>query len=206
MELIIFDEDEKHLQINDFCAETPEDCRAFWRELRDKYAGYDVDFCYHNCDVPIDFMEEIGAVMLESCVEMRVAQENFSPVFGDEMTPVTDENFAVFAAVHDKTNPGMYWTSERIARDLDRWRIYTREDSYVMISLWDDIAEIFALEAADSEEGAALLSAAAEFAFGAGKTGVLFMVDDGAEIQCEAARIVGFAACGRYTAYRGVVE
>ncbi len=181
---------------------------------------------YRNCAVPRDFMRAVGAAPLESCVETRLSPASFTPVFSREtLSPVTENNFAAFRAIHDRANPAMYWTGDRVARDLRRWHILLCGNSggadlengrhkgippeiptsYVMMSLWGDVPEIFAVEAADAREGAALLTAVAEYAFAAGKASVLNMVDDSSAMRLEAARLTGFAPCGTYAAYRGVV-
>ena len=204
MEIIIEDA-EKHIQINEFLAETPEGYRSFWQDLQNKYSGYEIDFCYHNCDAPAKFMGEIGANLLESCVEMRLAAGTFMPAEESEPLRITNENFERFAALHDKDESDMYWTSARVWQDLSRWCIFVCGDSYVMMSLWGDVPEIFALEAEDEARGAALLSAAVTSAFSAGKTAVLFMANEDAQVQTDAALSVGFAKCGKYVAYRGAI-
>ena len=202
-------ESENHIQINDL---TITDLKAnpnFWRDLQDKYANCEIDFCCHNlknCEIPVEFMREINANLLESCVETRLTRENFTPVHGLELTLVTYENISIFTELHDKTNPEMFWTGKKISRDLSQWRIYMRENSYILMSLWGDISEIFALEIQDEFIGAVLLSAAAEFAFESDKKSVLFMIDDGAIIQVKAAQSAGFTKCGKYIAYRGIVK
>ena len=207
---IIVDENDKHIQINDLYVENLESFLSFWRDLQNKYAGYEIDFCYHNCEVPIEFMHDIGMTLLESCVETRLVQKNFAPVYMDciEPTLVTLENFAAFSILHDKTNPEMFWTSEKISKDLSRWRIYMYGDSYAMMSLWGDVSEIFALETLNSNEsvGAVLLSEACKFAFETGKTGVLIMIDDDSPVQVKTAKSVGFIECGKYAAYRGIIK
>lgn len=202
---IILDETEKHIQVNDFHAQDEENYRSFWRDLQAKYTGYEIDFCYHNAEVPVAFMKEIGAILLESCVEMRLVKVEFAPVYKVETIPVTNENFDLFTVLHDKINPNMYWTSQRVRRDLCQWCIFVCNDAYVMMSLWGNDAEVFALESSSTDSEAALLSAAAAFAFKAGKTSVVMMVDDNAPGQADTARSVGFAECGTYIAYRGTV-
>lgn len=202
---IIIEEAEKHIQVNDLPAGDEDVCHSCWRELQDKYMGYEVDFCYHNCEVPLAFMEEIGASLLEACSEMRLAQSDFVSVSGFEPLRVTEENFSMFTTLHDKVEAGMYWTSERIGQDLSRWCIFVSENSYVMMSLWGNTPEVFALEDADAASGAALLSAAAAFAFNMGKKSVLFMADDSAKAHIDAARSAGFVECGKYVAYRGLI-
>ena len=205
MDIITWESD-KHIQINDLNPDDLKNDPSFWRDIQNKYAGYEIDFCYHNCEIPVEFIAEIGAALLESCVETRLVQQNFTPICRFEPTLVTNDNLSTFKALHDKANPGMFWTSEKISQDLSRWNIYMCEDSYVMMSLWSDVSEIFALEATNETTGAALLSAAAKFAFETVKTGVLFMIDDDAIIHAKAAQSIGFVECGKYIAYRGIVK
>ncbi len=202
---IILDELEKHIQINEFLAGNREEYRALWQDLQNKYSAYEIDFCYHNCDDPAAFMAEIGASLLESCVEMRLAPGEFMPAEGLRPLRVTDKSFELFKALHDKEASGMYWTSERVGQDLSRWCIFVCGDSYMMMSLWGEVPEVFAVRAEGAERGAALLSAAAEFAFGAGKPAVLFMADESAQNQIDSALSVGFKSCGKYVAYRCVI-
>lgn len=203
---IIANEDIRHVQINEFLAKNTEDYFCAWLDIKGKYEGFNIDFCYHNCDAPVEFMNKIGANLLESCVESRLVRKKFSPICGFEARFVTNENINEFIITHKKTNPEMYWSSEKIAEDLSRWCIYTHGEYYVMMSRWGDVAEIYALEAANPTDGAILLSMAVKFAFETDKKSVLMMIEDNAYIETEAARIVGFEECGRYVAYRGIVE
>lgn len=200
---IIPNEKEKHIQINDLDFDNNFEYHNFWRDIQSQYNGYEVDFCYHNCNVPIDFMKEIGAVLLESCIESRLLHDKFTPVYGiKEGAFVTEKTFSVFKLLHDNLDPKMYWTSERIGRDLSYWSIYICDDSYVLMSLWGDTPEVYALVTTNADDGAALLSAVTEYAFKMGKNSILFMIDDCSKIQFDAARSVGFATCGKYIAYR----
>lgn len=204
---ILTNKKEKRIQANDLALDNILEYRTFWRDIQSQYIGYEVDFCFHNCNIPTDFMIEIGAVLLETCVETRLLHNKFTPVYGKrEGVFVTDQTFTVFKSLHDNLNPKMYWTSERISRDLNCWSIYICGDSYVLMSLWGDAPEVYALETRNSEDGAALLSAVIEFALKKGKHNILFMIDEDSRIQFEAARSVGFTICGRYIAYRCIVK
>ena len=204
MQLIVT-EDEMHLQINEFCADSLEDLRTIWHELQDKYLGYAIDFCYHNCPVPDDFMSEIGAEVLESCLETRLFQNNFTSVNGLELTTVTASNYEKFATLHDNAKD-MFWTSERIKKDLSHWRISMYNDSYILMRIGSDYAEIYKLEATDQYIKASLLSHAAEYAFKSKKSNLLYMVDDDGSSELEMVQSLGFAICGKYIAYRTIVK
>ena len=203
---VFVEEIEKHIQVNEFHAGNVGDFLAFWQGLKDKYMGFEIDFCYHHCDVPVEFMSEIDAVLLESCIETRLAQANFISVGDLELTLVTAENFIKFAELHDSANPSMYWSSKRIEKDLNRWLIYMCKDNYILMSLWSEIAEIYKIEMNDRNIGEVLVSKASEYAFKTGKTGVLCMVDDDALKEFEILQAVGFIRCGRYIAYQTIIK
>ena len=197
-------ETEKHLQIDEFHANNIADLRIYWQNIRDKYMGYDADFCYHGehvSHIPEEFLSEIGAEILESCIETRLFQKNFIPTDKLDLIPVDEANFASFALLHDKVQ-GMYWTSERLKKDLTPWLIYMYGDSYVLMRLGKgEFAEIYALEAADMHVKKALLSQAAEYAFKMNKANVLWQIDDDAHADLELSQALGFEVCGTYVAY-----
>lgn len=199
-------ESDKHIQINEFHMDSMEDFRTYWKNLQDKYIGFTIDFCYHNCYVPIDYMQEINATILESCIETRLAKENYIPTNDYELTYITSDNFTNFAVLHDDKSSGMYWTSERLQKDLSRWVIYTYMNNYILMYLGDNISEIFALEAKDKKIGEALISKASEYSFKARKTGVLRMVDDNALLELEMVKSVGFVVCGNYICYQTIIK
>jgi len=201
---ILINEKEKHIQINELYQDDLEGYYALWQNFKNNYAGYEIDLCYHNCDSPIAFMEKIGVDLLESCIEMRLFSENFTPIDGFGAVSVTDKNFALFKALHDRANPGMFWTSERISQILCQWCIYICGDNYLMMSLWKD-PEIFALQSSNAANGAYLLSVAASNVFQTDKPCILMMVDKNSPFLYDSARLVGFVECGRYVAYRGIL-
>ena len=198
-------EAEKYLLLRECVAENAEEYRAFWRELQGKYAGWQVDFVYRDCEAPVSFLAEIGAVMLESSLMTELTADAFIPAGKANAVLVTEKNFADFALLHGRANPDMYWSGERIAKRLGDWRIYMRGNVYVMMSLWGEAAEIFALVASNAKEGASLLSVAAAYAFEIGKAKVDYFIEGSAPVELEAARMVGFKACGKSVMYRGTV-
>ena len=204
MELYI-DEKEKYVLVKEYFAESTGEYKSFWEDLCSKYHGWEIDFVYRNCDPPIEFLASINAEILDNDVITNLTKENFTPTVKRDALRITSHNFHIFAEIHDKTNPEMYWNSTRIAEILDRWCIYMRGNSYVLMSIGrEDESEIYALEVTDANEGALLLSMAAEFAFDEnGKANVLYFIDVGFINQREAAMQVGFAVCGRSVSYRG---
>ena len=203
MEVIEF---EKHIQVNDLDGRSLAMCRTCWKELLGKYLGYTVDFCFHNTEVPMAFMDEVGAMKLEACLELRLKSESFTMYGSIEACELNVDSFPFFAELHDALNPDMYWNSSRIAEDPDRWFIRLYGTSYIMMSQRSDRPEIYALACKDADEGSRLLSMAAVHAFSGSCNELLYMVDEGNEKLLSAAKHIGFALCGFYSAYRGVVR
>jgi len=201
-------ENEKNILLKEFFAERAEGYHTFWQDLCNKYPGWEVDFVYRNCEPPAQFMAEIGAKLIDSAIITELTKEHFNPAVEIDALLITADNFHMFAPIHDKANPApeMFWTSERIAEKLDRWRIYMSGSNYVLMSLWGNESEIFALEVQNVNAGASLLSTTAQFAFGSGKQKMLYFVSDNMPIQYEAAQQVGFISCGKCATYQGVIR
>ena len=204
---ILVDSEEKYLQINDVY-----DLReSLWNQIAERYAGFDAVFCYHSTTAPEEFLASIGAVMVDDCVEMRLHNDETLVTASPDIYLVDDTSFDAFAALHDKRNPDMYWTSVRIRSDLARWGIVTSQidgqiTGYAMVAMWDPFAaEIFCIEASDVEHSLSLIIAAARYAFEAGKPEVLYMADKGAKQQT-VAQLAGFCTTGFYQGYSAKVE
>jgi len=197
-------ESEKHVNVKEFFAENQDGYNVFWQDLCKKYRGWTIEFIYRNCNPPIEFLSQVSAALLESSIITSLTREDFIPTIWHSVTLVTAENFDSFTPLHDKL-PNMYWTSTRILADLTRWRIYMLGNSYVLMSLWGNDAEIFALEISTIEEGRELLSVAASYAFENSKTKLLYFVEDDSHLHLESAQNVGFIVCGKSVAYQTII-
>lgn len=202
---IFLEEPERYIQIND---STEAALRAAWPTIASSYPGYEFCFCFRNCHVPTGLMGEIGAELLEDCIEMRLPRTDIAYTPSPDIVLVTEANFDIFGPFHDKCNPppDMYWTSRRIREDLSRWMIYMHlEDGqingYCMNSMWQPDGEIFCIEAPNLEIGKALTATVLAHTFEAGKPEMLNMVTEGT-LEQEISVALGFAVTGFYTAYR----
>lgn len=200
----IFVEDTDHyLQTNDICGT---DIKRIWEQIETDYKNYDKWFCYHNLEIPYECLRELGAVLADDNIEMRLTADNFICYETLEVERITDESFDDFAYYHDSCNPGMYWTSERIKRDLSRWCIFTLRsanqiEGYILLSIGDTVqSEIFCVEAPNKTQSEALISSTVKYAFDNGRHEVLFMADADT-INHEAALSVGFTVTGFYKSY-----
>jgi len=133
MEIIVFDDN--HIQVNEYLPKSVDEHDLFWQGLKNDYLGYSIDFCYHNNDVPMVFMEMVHAHLLEECVETRLFPVNFLPENSEEILLITGNNFDLFASLHDAANPDIYWTSEKIYPNLNNWFINVYDRSYIIMNL-----------------------------------------------------------------------
>ena len=194
---------DRYLQFDDISGA---DLSRIWGGVQAAYPDYDTWFCYHNTEPPLAWLNEIGAALEDDCAEMRLLPARFQP--GDTLGAgrVTGADFAAFAAYHDACNPNMYWTGERIGRDLSRWGIFVlRADdaiiAYLLLALGDPLRpEIFCVQAFDAAQHKALISIAAGTALEGGAKELLYMADPYGAGHT-AALSVGFAVTGFYKGY-----
>jgi len=200
---VLVEEKDNYLQMNDICAS---DLSRIWDHIKTNYHKYEKWLCYHSTEVPITVLNGLEAVLKDNSIELRIDFNSFSCSETPGIIQITDNSFSEFAAYHDKNYPDMYWTSERIRRDLSRWAIHAMKhnnqiDGYVLISMWDPInAEIYCLDASASAQCELLIKSAVRHAFDNGKKEVIYMADENT-ISYEAALSIGFAITGFYKGY-----
>ena len=208
---IFVDDNEKYIQINDVDIA---DIEKVWEQLQTSYPGFVADFCFHNTPAPEKFLLAAGAELLDNCEEMRLSSKDFVDLpmaSGGDVTPVTTENFADFAAYHDRACPDMYWSSRRLLSDFAAWDIFTMQrqgeiSGYVIMR---GKTEIYCVQTDSLDDKTALINMAAKAAFAAQDEGtdtdILFMVDRDNFTEVGAAMHLGFRRTGYYVAYRAKV-
>jgi len=214
---LMITESEKSIQIN----EVPENKMAkIWAHLVDEYVGYEVFFCFNseratgNLEIPIDFLDEMGAERLDDTVIFRLREERFLPSLIGKIGifPLDETTFSEFASFHDRRHPDFFWTSQRLWERLELWQIHLLYEEKVLIgyvmTLMEQrhvpkMAEIFQVEAADGFRFQSLLETTCEIAFDKGKTEVLYMVEKSdMEMRQEVLRNIGFREVGFYQGFR----
>jgi len=191
-----------YLQINDI---SDTDLRMIWEKIKTKYPSYEKWFCFRNVDVPVALMDELGAVLEDDCIQTRLFPDKLCYKSTSDIEQVTNDTFNEFAAVHDACVSDMYWTGERLGRDISKWGIFClryneRITDYLIMSMRDPLeAEIFCIEASNNDKCRELIACAAKFAFANGKNNVLYMADD--KEKQEVALSVGFAVTGFYKGF-----
>jgi len=198
-------ETEQYILLKEFFEENADAYNIFWRDLAEKHKGWQVDLVYNNSTPPTEFLTHIGAEKIDADIIAELTSDYFKPHNTSyDIVEVSENNFAQFALLHQHANPDMYWTSSRIAKIMNHWRIYMHGRSYVLMSLWANEVEIFALEMGeDIISGVELLTAAAQYALqDLDKTKVLFFISEDSPTLLQAAQKVGFIATGTSMTYR----
>ncbi|MCL2854911.1 MAG: hypothetical protein FWE21_04760 [Defluviitaleaceae bacterium] len=198
---VFVEPEEKYLQINDI---NEADLGKIWGLVLGEYGDYDKWLCYHSTIPPTSLIEEVGGVLVDDSVEMRLVPNQFCPAQFLGVQRLTKADFDEFAQLHDRLNPDMYWNSQRMVQDLSHWAVFVvlnggKITAYTMLALWN--WEIYKVAAETISQNAALITAAAQFAFENGAKELLYMADDGTNAH-QAALKTGFLQTGFYKGYK----
>lgn len=127
------------------------------------YPGYGLYFGFPKDNVlAVHYLAANGWTCIEHSYNDVLHLKNYQPLeeCGD-IVPVTRENFGDFQAMHRLIEGDMYWNSERLYQELDRWSIwlyYRGGDpaAAVYYTNVETMAEIFGVDFANGhfEEGA----------------------------------------------------
>lgn len=138
--------------------------------LKEKYSGYEVNagFPSQNERAVSAAIENGFEIIEESAVNILFFSDYEPQSESGRVEPLTKNNLAVFAKLHDKVE--MYWNTKRLTEayfDGDKWRIYLTEKNGKAAAIYfvfaGNIAEIFGLDFSDGFDGTAaeeLLTAA----------------------------------------------
>jgi len=204
IEVIVSDVD-RYLQINDVSGM---DLAEICEQIKSDYSSYEKWICYHNyADIPFELLEEMGTVIEDNSIEMRLTANDFINFGASDVVQITMEELDDFAAYHNKCNPDNGANSERIKRNFSNWGIFAlfadnKISDYVIIAMGNpNQAEIFCVESSDKNKCEKLISFATKHAFDSGKREVLFMADENT-IAYKVALSGGFCVTGFYKGYR----
>lgn len=138
--------------------------------LKEKYSGYEVNagFPSQNERAVSAAIENGFEIIEESAVNILFFSDYEPQSESGRVEPLTKNNLAVFAKLHDKVE--MYWNTKRLTEAYfggDKWRIYLTEKDGKAAAIYfvyaENIAEIFGLDFSDGFDGTAaeeLLTAA----------------------------------------------
>lgn len=138
--------------------------------LKEKYSGYEVTagFPSQNERAVSAAIENGFEIIEESALNILFFSDYEPQSESGRVEPLTKNNLAVFAKLHDKVE--MYWNTKRLTEAYfggDKWRIYLTEKDGKAAAIYfvyaENIAEIFGLDFSDGFDGTAaeeLLTAA----------------------------------------------
>ncbi|MFA5522838.1 MAG: hypothetical protein WDA24_00625 [Tissierellales bacterium] len=182
--------------------------------LRKNYEGNEMFFGYpaENVDA-ISFLTEINAELAESSLTMELKKQNFiQSLVSNDVVLLEKDYYEEYAVFHDKYNPDIYWTSERIFENLNIWKIYIvvknqKIAGSILIRMVDDkLADIYCVTIDSNYNSCGLeldlLSRSLYDIFKEGKERVLHFVDEGADDELQAALKTGFKQIDSYRGYR----
>jgi len=207
---ILVDEVDKFIQVKDI-VDIP---LGFEQEIITRYPEYETWFLYHKTSAPAERLGKI-ATLLDDCIHMRLKKNDFIDSVTSDVFRVSDkENFKIFASLHDKNSEDMFWTSNLIEENISKWGIFlsepqSQEKGYAIIHTEPadlKIGEIFYLQSDSTEKSKALLASAVKYAFGMGKSEIVYMIDKNSKHiranEQEAALSIGFRTVGLYQGYK----
>lgn len=135
-----------------FSAHMERGLEQFLAYVRDRYPG---------CEIWLGFPEENGrALSYLSEQGFRREEESYNDVYmldsytaGEDacgIVRVTEENFPLFARLHAQYDSDMYWNSERLLKNLERWMIFLYCEGQLpqgaICCTGDRMAEIFSVD------------------------------------------------------------
>jgi len=194
-------EDDKHLQIDELDLDETK-AWEIWNDTKTKYPNFVVDFCFHNTLAPINFLKQIGAEVLDDCIEMRLTKEDFIDLPVKRVIEISD--FEDIAALHDKSNT---ISSNFIRKTREQWDFFGLYENGNLIgysglrSGW----EIYFIISKTNtiEDITSLASAAIKKAFEKNpEASVLYQADRNEFLHLGAALHLGFNRKGFYIGYR----
>jgi len=187
--------------------------------LKANYSNYEIDFGYplENEDA-INFLKGIKSKLVESSLTTELKKDDFvrsSPC--NYVILLERDRYDEYAAFHDKYNPDIYWTSEKIFDRLDLWKIYISIEKQKIVGsiliktkakqkFKDKQAEIFGMSIDKEYEHQGLelklLSDSVYDIFTQGKENILYFVDEDAIDELQAALETGFKQIDSYRCYK----
>lgn len=124
----------------------------FINYLKVNYSSYEIDFGYplENKDA-ISFLQGINAKLMDSSITMLLKKDDFVKTLNYNEVELLEANYYdEYAIFHDKHNPNIYWTSEKIFDKFDIWKIYIiRKEEKIVGSIFVkvkyNVVEVFGI-------------------------------------------------------------
>lgn len=182
----------------------------FIEYLREYYKHFEIIIGYTSMDKSILKVLERKGQVLDQSEFFKLHRNNLNPKENrEDIKLLTMEHFESFAKIHDKMNPEMFWNSERLRKNFNKWRIFTfyKEEKiggYVLSMIYDNsIGEIFTITTTmniDDDILESLVYMACKDMFNMGSTGIISSCDIGS-FERELYNNLGFESTNDYISY-----
>ena len=178
--------------------------KEFFKYLREKYQGYRYDAAYPNENQQaINFMQSIGAKLLGYDYELRLRRDDYVGLSeNDRVIRLDEAYYKRFTYLHDRLNPDVYWTGDRLLKALDKFDIFIALDKdevigFVVTSKFmKSMEEIYFCNVAEINRnlgyGTDLINTAVMNAFNNGINEIIVMVDKENDIASHICGKLGF--------------
>lgn len=100
--------------------------QEFMEYLQQNFKGYEINLGFPKCNTDaIHFLNQNGFECIEESCSHVLSFDKYEilPECGD-IVKIDQGNYSSFRNIHSRYDQEMYWTSDRIYADLDRWDIY----------------------------------------------------------------------------------
>ena len=117
----------------------------FIEYLEENFKSYDMIIGYTSKDKNILKVLEQKGEIFEKAEFFKLYKNNLKiKDIREDIRLLTTDDLEDFSDIHDKINPDMYWTSERLKKNLDNWRIFVYREmgkikSYIMSQVYTDL-------------------------------------------------------------------
>lgn len=174
-----------------------------------RFPGYTLDLGFPaENERALGWLTARGIPLLEESRNCTAFPDRLEPVPPEgDVRRITRENFALFRTLHEPAEAGMYWTSDRILRALDRWTVLVLlEDgapvgAVYFTALSEDWFEIFGADLRGGFDAGHLRALLAAALCDAKNRGGRFMTFFCAPEEEAAARDLGFRSVGGYCCF-----
>ena len=190
----------------------------FINYIKTHYTNYEVIFNYPSTNYEaINYMEEIQAELIESCIVMELDNLSFNYIEqlnNNLVINLKPNNYKEFAIFHDTNNPEMYWNSQRLLEKPNSFDIFIlmKDEKIVgsiIISIYEVVgkkaAEIFGLTIDDKFQDAglelALLSKSIKSTLDKGVENIIYFIEKDSKNELDAATQIGFKEVDDYNSY-----
>lgn len=93
-----------------------------------QFRGYDLFLGFPGAnETAVRFLSSHGFECIEDTFHHTLSLEQYQPVSGiKDVVRINEDNYELFAELHDQIEGYMYWNSPRIYETLDRWIVFVK--------------------------------------------------------------------------------